>query len=554
MKHDFPELTKILLKEKLLTADQLSEALSQAKQTNRKLTEIIVGHGIATEQQILKVLSKSLDLPLTNLDPAIVDTNVVNLITKDLAQKCNAIPFFRFENDLSVAFSDPFNIFAIDAIAKATQCRINIVLASSADIQRAIDRFYSLARSVGEVVKNLEPTPDRLIETVVSSDPAETGAVKVVNLIMNQAIKMGVSDIHLEPDENTFRVRYRVDGVLQEVSRLPKSLQSEVAARVKIMAELDIAQRRLPQDGRFEHKIKGRDIDCRVSTLPTVWGEKIVLRLLDKKSVQVRLHTLGFQEDTYKRWRSLIHKPNGIVLITGPTGSGKTSTLYASLSEISSIEKNIVTVENPVEYNLPLINQVQINEKAGLTFATALRSILRQDPDIVMVGEIRDQETAEIAIRAALTGHLVFSTLHTNDSAGAIIRLVDMGIEAFLVASSIISVLSQRLIRRICTHCKSETPLSPELIEALQSQVELPKKVFKGNGCAHCNLTGYLGRTAVHELIVVDDDIRRMIVKGASGTDIFKAAQEKGTRSLRQDAYQRALIGETTLEEVLRIT
>ena len=556
LKTDFRELPQLLVREKLLTEAQLAAAASQAKLSGRKLTEVILAEGVASEAEILKALGKALELPLTDLDPTVVDVTAVNLIPKELAQRCNAIPFFRFENDLSVAFSDPFNIFAIDAIAKATKCRISIVLATAADIQAAIDRFYSLDRSVGAVVQEIEPAPEPDEATIhaAMTREADSGAVKVVNLILQQAIKMGVSDIHIEPDAATVRVRYRLDGVLQEVSQLPKSLQPEVAARIKIMAEMDIAQKRLPQDGRFDQMVAGREVDCRISTLPTVWGEKLVLRLLDKGSVRVHLDDLGFQEDTYRRWLSLIHKPNGIVLITGPTGSGKTTTLYASLSEINSVEKNVTTVENPVEYSLPRINQVQINEKAGLTFANALRSILRQDPDIIMVGEIRDQETASIALRAALTGHLVFSTLHTNDSAGAIIRLIDMGMEAFLVAASVIGVVSQRLIRRICEKCKVETALPDDFLEHFKVEGEPPQHLYRGLGCANCNLTGYAGRTAVHELIVMDDEIRRMIVRGGNSADILQSAQHKGTRNLRQDAYQRVARGETTLEEVLRNT
>ena len=521
---------------------------------------MLIEKGWLTEDQLADVLSEKFNIPRVRVDSYTLDPAIINTIPVDLARRYKVIPLFRVEDTLTVAMADPLDIFAIDALRQATGLRIQEVIATESDIEKAIDRYYSTRDSMDQVVRDLGKEVETLdleknVDELAAKGAEDAAVVKLVNLILSQAVREGTSDIHIEPDEDIFRVRYRVDGILHEVLTPPKGLHAMVISRIKILADLDVSERRLPQDGRFRIHYDGRDIDVRVNTLPTVQGEKAVLRILDKGKGILRLEDMGFDEDTLIQFRESFHKSEGLVLITGPTGSGKTTTLYAVLNELNSPEKNIVTVENPVEYRLPRVNQVQVNPAIGLTFAAGLRAILRQDPDIVLIGEIRDRETAEIAVRASLTGHLVLATLHTNDAPGAVPRLMDMGIDPFLVASSLQAVLAQRLVRRICSHCKIEVKPEPIVWSRFAPGHPYPTKpLARGKGCRECRKTGYKGRTGLYELLVVTDEIRQAILAGASGDEIARLARKHGLRKLREDGIRKVLEGVTTIDEVLRVT
>jgi type IV pilus assembly protein PilB len=557
MRFSHSQLGQILLEKGLISKENLAHALELQRKNGKKLGRILVEQNWVSDSVLTAALSEKLKIPQVQLNPEMIDTEVIKTFPRDFAVKHRVIPIYKIENDLTVAMADPTDIFAIDSIRELTKCRMHPVIAAESEIDAAVNRFYSVHDSVREVIKDLDEEDIEHRETEVQeigdsvNDPA---VIRLVHLIVTQAVKQGASDIHVEPGEQALRIRYRIDGVLREVSQPPKNLQAMIAARIKIMSNLNISEKRLPQDGRFRINVDKRNVDVRVSTLPTVWGEKAVLRILDKGNVLVELDRLGLSEENLKKWRSIIRRPEGILLITGPTGSGKTSTLYAVLNEINSVEKNIITVEDPVEYEFPLINQVHVNEKAGLTFANALRAILRQDPNIIMIGEMRDRETAEIGIRSALTGHLVLSTLHTNSAAGALTRLVDMGIEPFLVSSSIIGILAQRLIRKICAKCIEPlavdklSPKSREIVEAHG------KPIYHGRGCSECNGAGYRGRTGIHELLLINHDIERMIMRQESSEAIHQAAKAHGMKDLRSDGLERAFAGITTLDEVFRVT
>jgi type IV pilus assembly protein PilB len=557
MRLSHTQVGQILLEKGLITRQQLAHALDLQRQNGKKLGHILMEQNVVSDSALTAALSEKLKIPQVQINPETIDTAVINTFPRDFAVKHRAIPIYKIENDLTVAMADPTDIFAIDSIRELTKCRMHPVIATESEIDAAINRFYSFHDSVREVIKNLdeEDFGRREIEVQEVADSVNDPAViRLVHLVLTQAVKQGASDIHVEPSEHALRIRYRIDGVLREVSQPPKDLQAMIAARIKIMANLNISEKRLPQDGRLKISVDKRSVDVRVSLLPTVWGEKVVLRILDKGRMLLDLDHLGLSDENLKMLRALVRRPEGILLITGPTGSGKTSTLYAVLNEIDSAEKNIVTVEDPVEYLFPSINQVQVNEKTGLTFAAALRAILRQDPNIIMIGEMRDQETAEIGIRSALTGHLVLSTLHTNSACGALTRLVDMGIEPFLVSSSIIGILAQRLVRKICPNCRTPlaldglSPKSRELAEARG------KTLYHGRGCAACSGAGYQGRTGIHELAVIDHDIERMIMRRESSEAIHKAAVARGMKTVRSDGLERAFAGITTLDEVFRVT
>jgi type IV pilus assembly protein PilB len=483
----------------------------------------------------------------------VITREIVATIPVALAERYQIIPLKKEGRRLTLAMVDPTNFFAIDDARMASGCEVEPVIAAEREIMRAISQYYGVNDLVEKAVNQLKPEEAVAMSQVQTADDAPI--IGIVNSLFSQAVRERASDIHLEPQEKTLRVRFRIDGVLREVASFTRDIQAAIVSRIKITGGMDISERRLPQDGRIKITEAGRDIDIRVSTLPTILGEKVVMRILDKQTVILDVGKLGFSADNLQIFRRLYTQSYGMILVTGPTGSGKTTTLYSTLGEINTISKNTITVEDPVEYRLDGINQVQVNPKAGLTFALGLRSILRQDPNIVMVGEIRDTETADIAIRAALTGHLVLSTLHTNDAPGAITRLIDMGIEPFLAASSILGVLAQRLVRRICQECKtSYTPVHDSLERLfLGVAPEQPLTLHQGTGCTACGFTGYKGRMGIHEVMPVTPAIRELITKRASADEIAIEAKDQGMLSMRQDGISKALAGHTTVEEVMRV-
>ncbi len=577
-KQDMPtQIGELLVKENLITADQLEAALKQQRQSGGRLGSILISLGFVEDDDITSLLSRKYGVPSINLAYFEIDPAVIKLIPAEVAQKYMVVPLSRVGSTLTVASVDPTNVFAMDDIKFMTGFNVEPVVATEASISEALDKYYGTPHSIelkrvyDEIVHGdkdgvdldleageddeQELTTDQLLR---SSEDAPI--IKLVNLILSDSLKKGASDIHVEPYEKDFRVRFRVDGILYNVMSPPLRLRDAITSRIKIMSKMDISEKRLPQDGRIKIRttISGRkkEIDYRVSTLPTLFGEKIVLRILDRDTLPLDMSKLGFEEVSLKRIEEAILKPYGMVLVTGPTGSGKTSTLYSALNRLNTPETNIMTAEDPVEYNFRGINQVQIREQIGLTFAAALRSFLRQDPNIILVGEIRDFETAEIAIKAALTGHLVLSTLHTNDAPSTISRLLNMGIEPFLVATSVHLICAQRLIRKICPECRAEikTPLQA-LVNAGFSQEEAKNiQTFKGEGCKTCNGTGYKGRVGMYEVMQISEDIQELILVGASAREIRRKAMEEGMLSLRQSGLAKIKAGMTTLDEVLRET
>jgi type IV pilus assembly protein PilB len=551
-------LGEMLIAEGLLSRDQLEQGLTEQKLHGGRIGAILKALGFVKEDDIIKVLGKQMGIQHLTLTSVIIDPQVVKIIPEALARRHQAVPVFEKEKTLTLAMVDPLNVFAIDDIQQATGMKIQPVVSTEGDVLKAIDRHYSVTSTMQEAVREADVQGygtvelNQVIDLQRISD--DTPVIKLVNTMIAQAVREGASDIHIEPDAEVLRIRYRVDGLLHEVMTPPRNLQAGVTSRIKIMADLDIAEKRIPQDGRIQMKVGEKDIDIRLATLPTIFGEKIVMRLLNKESLLLGLEQLGFSPESLKKFRKMITRPYGLLLVTGPTGSGKTTTLYSVLSSINSLERNIITIEDPVEYQIKMINQVQVNPKVGITFANGLRSILRQDPDIIMVGEIRDRETATIAIQAALTGHLVFSTLHTNDAAGAISRLIDIGIEPFLVASSLIGIVGQRLVRKICKHCiQSYTP-TPDLLKSLGVGERKEITFMKGAGCQNCRGTGYSGRIGLFELMVLDESIRNLVVSKTSINGIRIAAREAGFVGLREEGLLKALKGVTSLEEVLRVT
>lgn len=550
-------LGEMLIAEGLLSKEQLERALTEQKQHGGRIGSILKGLGFVTEEDIIKVLGKQLGIQHVVLANVIIDPDLLKVIPETLARRYQVMPISKRDKALTVAMVDPLNVFAIDDIRRLAGLDIHPVVSTEGDLLKAIDRFYSSKPTMEEAARDMDmegygqTTGEQVVDLEKIAD--DTPVIKLVNTMIMQAVRDGASDIHIEPDQDLLRIRYRVDGMLHEVMSIPKHLHAGVISRIKIMADLDISEKRVPQDGRIQMRIGEKDIDLRLSTLPTIFGEKIVMRLLDKSSIKLGLGEIGFSSDTFKRFSGMIRRPYGLILVTGPTGSGKTTTLYAALNSINSIDKNIITIEDPVEYQLKVVNQVQVYPKVGVTFATGLRSILRQDPDIIMVGEIRDRETATIAIQAALTGHLVLSTLHTNDAAGAIVRLVDMGAEPFLVASSLLCVVAQRLIRRICPRCKKAyQPPNDLLISLGVKKVDI--SFMKGEGCQECRSTGYAGRDGIYELLAIDEGIRNLIVSKASSSAIRSQAISNGFVTLRAEGIKKALKGQTTVEEVLRVT
>jgi type IV pilus assembly protein PilB len=557
-------LGDMLVKATLITREQLNQALQQQQTAGGRIGTNLVKLGFISEDDITSFLSRQYGVPSINLSHFEVDGSVIKLIPSEIAQKHQVIPINRTGNILTVAMADPSNIFAIDDVKFMTGFKIEPVVAAETSIKNAINKYYDSAGMVEDIMKTFD---DKDVEALKDDEDgvnaAELGkaaedapVVKLVNLILTDAIKKSASDIHIEPYEKSFRVRYRIDGVLYDVMQPPLRLRAAITSRVKIMAQLDIAERRLPQDGRIKIKMGGREMDYRVSTLPTLFGEKVVLRLLDKGNLQLDMTKLGFGPEALVDFESGLLLPYGMVLVTGPTGSGKTTTLYSALNRLNTIDTNIMTAEDPVEFNLAGINQVQTKAEIGLTFAAALRSFLRQDPDVIMVGEIRDYETAEIGVKAALTGHLVLSTLHTNDAPSTISRLLNMGVEPFLVSASTNVIVAQRLARRICQSCKEILPVpGPALVNVGFSPEEAKTlKPCKGKGCMACSETGYKGRVALYEVMLIKDNIKEAILQGASAMELRELGRKNGMQTLREAGLQKIREGMTTVEEILRVT
>jgi len=551
------QLGSLLIARGLLDPEQLELALDEQQRTHRSLGRVLIERGLVSEAGLVSTLASQLGLDYVDLSDHPVDAAAATLISDSLARRYQALPIGWDDDRLVVAMADPSNVFAVDDIRTITGAEIRMVVATRETILGAIDKYHRLdsdAESISaQAASAFEADDDLLaVREVIEDAPI----VKLVNLLITQAVQDRASDIHIEPSENDLRVRYRIDGVLHEVMRPPKNIQAGIISRLKIMADINIAERRVPQDGRISAQIGGRSIDLRVATLPTVFGEKVVMRILDKSTALLRLDDLGFLPANRDRFERSYSKPYGTILVTGPTGSGKSTTLYATLNIVNDESKNVITVEDPVEYRLAGINQVQVNTKAGLTFAAALRSILRSDPDIVLVGEIRDRETATIAIEAALTGHLVLSTLHTNDAASTPTRLVEMGVEPFLVASALDCIVAQRLARRLCTKCRhGYTPSMGELIAAGWGEEDLSELpvVFSPVGCQACGKTGYQGRFALHEVLTVTEDVERLIVEREHSEDIKKLAIAQGMLTLRQAGLTQVRSGLTSIEEILRV-
>jgi type IV pilus assembly protein PilB len=550
------QLGDILLDGGLVTADQLHASLGDADTDGRSLGRVLVDRGVLTESQLVAALATQIGLPFVDLGEHPVDVLAVSLVPGAVCRRHLAMPVGFEDGKLLVAMADPANVFAVDDIRSLTGKDLKPVVATRSDVAAAIDRYYRADSDLDDLSSAMDAADDGDDLAKVREVVEDAPIVKYVNLLITQAIQDRASDIHLEPTEHDLRVRFRIDGVLHEVMRSPRAIQSGVISRLKIMADIDIAERRIPQDGRLSVSTPAGKVDLRVATLPTVWGEKVVMRILDNTTARLDLTDLGFTDENFARYSESFTKPYGMILVTGPTGSGKSTTLYATLNIVSRPEVNVITVEDPVEYRLPGINQVQTNAKAGLTFASALRSILRSDPDVVLIGEIRDHETANIAIEAALTGHLVMSTLHTNDAPSAVTRLTEMGIEPFLVGSAVDAVLAQRLARRLCSKCKEAYTPTPQALLAARfpwaDGAELPE-LFRPVGCSVCAKTGYKGRLALHEVMAVTEEVERLAVERAPTATIAQVARSQGMRTLRQDGLHKVALGVTSLDEILRV-
>jgi type IV pilus assembly protein PilB len=570
-------LGEILLKDNLITPDQLKQALDHQKENGGRLGNSLVKLGFLSDDDVTAILSRQYGVPSINLGYFEVDPNITKLIPVETATKYQVLPLSRVGSSLTLAMVDPTNVFAMDDIKFMTGFNIEPVVASEAAILEAIKKHYGSIedaerkKELEEIVSFIDEGQTETLELQADEEGAlnleqlekaaeEAPVIKLVNYIMTDAVKRGASDIHMEPYEKEYRIRYRIDGILQNMMNPPFKLRDAITSRVKIMSKLDISEKRLPQDGRIMIKMtkdgKKKALDFRISVLPTLHGEKIVMRLLDKENLRLDMTKLGFEQESLDKFMKAIFKPYGMVLVTGPTGSGKTNTLYSSISQLNKADTNILTAEDPVEFQLPGINQVQMKEQIGLNFAVALRSFLRQDPNIILVGEIRDFETAEIAIKAALTGHLVLSTLHTNDAPSTISRLMNMGIEPFLVATSVHLICAQRLTRKVCQECKVVEELSPQLLVDAGYTPEEAKttKVYKGAGCPTCGNKGYKGRIGLYEVLEITDELRELIMVGASAMELRKKAMEQGMISLRRSGLIKCAAGVTTLEEVFRET
>jgi len=549
-------LGDILVKNGIIDEDKLFKALDLQRTTGQKLGATLITQGWITEEQLSTVLEEQYQIPYVDINNIYIDPKVPKLISEGLARKHMVIPIKLENNVITVAMVDPLDMIAKDDVRLITGMEINPVICSQSDIAKAVNRYYDASEKAEKAVEDFKSqigfTEDD--EETEDADVTNSPMVRLVNTIIAQAVKSKASDIHIEPYERTVRIRYRIDGELREMMTPAKATHSAIVTRIKILGKMNISEKRIPQDGRVETVIEGIPIDMRISILPTVYGEKIVIRLLDRNSLVVQKEDLGFTDHNLDMLEKIMKVPEGIILVTGPTGSGKTTTLYSLLKELNKETKNIITVEDPVEYRLEGINQVQVNVKAGLTFASGLRSILRQDPDIIMVGEIRDSETAEIAVRAAITGHIVLSTIHTNDTTSTISRLEDMGIENYLVSSSVVGILAQRLVKKVCNKCKVGHLATYDELHLLGLPEDTELELFHGTGCNACNHSGYSGRTAIHEVLVVDREIRNMISSGQSIDTIKRRAIEKGLTTLNATCRELVRQGVTTLEEMNRMT
>ncbi|MFW5872924.1 MAG: type II secretion system ATPase GspE, partial [bacterium] len=559
-------LLDVLINKKIIKGDDIAEIRKKQREKGTSIQAIILQMGIIKKTEMMELLSREIGIPYIDLDGKTYDPSVVAMIPEDISRKHHLVTIGKKNDKLIVAMSNPLDVYTQDEMKIRTGYEIEPYLAFSDDISKVLDSVFGITENWDEMMSEIDSLPVSAVEeetedTEISRSVSESNEgpiISLVNLIMIRAIKEGASDIHIEPyGDKSLKVRYRIDGVLHEIMSPPRRLHMAIISRIKIMSNMNIAERRLPQDGRIKVQVHGREVNFRVSTIPAVNGESAVLRILDPSQIMLDLKSIGFSKYNREKYQELIEKPNGILLVTGPTGSGKSTTLYATLNILNSTEKKIMTIEDPVEYRLDGINQLQAKPKIGLTFASGLRSFLRQDPDIMLVGEIRDRETAEIAIQSALTGHLVLSTLHTNDAPSSIVRLVDMGIEPFLISSSVMGVIAQRLVRKICPYCKKEIPVNDEIKKIMEEFNIDPSemKLFHGEGCQHCKGTGYKGRTAIFELMVINDSIREMIYKNATLSEIRETAIKKnGMVTLKEDGLNNIIQGVTTIEEVLRTT
>jgi type IV pilus assembly protein PilB len=557
------QVEQLLLERGQINAEQLAQAQSVALQTpGKSIAQILLGMSAASEPDVLAALAETLGLPFESVQAPQVDPAAFAMLTTDYIRRRLVLPIRREGKTLVIGMPDPNNVFLLDEVRRRTRCELKVVVVTTTDINRVCETISTDAVNVevDKIIKDMAEDDVQLVEAVKEdvTDLAKIGSespiIRFVNYVVFDAIKQGASDIHIEPKEKELKVRYRIDGLLFEAMNPPKSMHAAVVSRLKIMANLDIAERRLPQDGRIRAVVHSRKVDLRVSTIPTASGEKCVLRILDNRSINVALEDMGFSEDALTIWHRQIDQPHGIILVTGPTGSGKTTTLYASLRCMDSNRLNISTVEDPIEYHLSAASQVQVHEKIGMTFSAALRALLRQDPDVVMLGEIRDAETARIAVQAALTGHLVLSTLHTNDAPASITRLINIGVEPYLISAAVNAILAQRLVRKICPHCKDEYHPSDEMREFLTLQGFTSETMWHGKGCDRCRKTGYLGRLGIFELLVMDDWLRDQVTRNPDVNQLRKLCRERGLVVLRDDGFQKVIKGQTTVDEVLRVT
>jgi type IV pilus assembly protein PilB len=559
-------LLNLLINKKLVSNKEIEDICQKQGENNFSIQRIILGAGIMNKKEMMQLLSEEIGVPYVDLEGKTFDPSIVAMLSEEISRKHNLVTIGKKKEKLIVAMANPLDVYTHDEIKIITGYEVEPYLAYSDDISKVLDSVYGITENLQQMIGEITSLPITAVEEEVEdmeitrsvTESHEAPVIALVNLIMLRAIKEGASDIHIEPSgDKHLKVRYRIDGILHDIMSPPKSLHMAIISRVKIMSNMNIAERRLPQDGRIKVQVHGREVNFRVSTIPAVNGESAVLRILDPAQIMLNLKSIGFSDNNLEKYQKLIEKPNGIILVTGPTGSGKSTTLYATLNILNSIEKKIMTIEDPVEYRLDGISQLQAKPKIGLTFAAGLRSFLRQDPDIMLVGEIRDKETAEVAIQSALTGHLVLSTLHTNDAPSSVIRLIDMGIEPFLISSSVIGVIAQRLVRKICPYCKKEAPVTDEIKAVLEEFNVSPGEIrlFYGEGCPHCKQTGYKGRTAVFELMVINEPIRELIYGHASLSEIRDAAIKKnGMVTLKEDGLLKIGAGITTMEEVVRAT
>ncbi len=556
---------QLLIQRGHLTPEQLDQAKGmQAKTPGKSVVQTLLTMNVSSEEQILSALAETLGIPFEKPEKAEVDEQAFGLLAPEYMRKVLIVPLrFDANKSLVVGMTDPNNVFLIDELRRKTKCDVKVVVITAADLNRVVEQITNSASDVkvDEIIKDMAEDEVQLVKDVKEDDVTdlekmgqESPVIRFVNYLIFDAIKQGASDIHIEPKEKQLKVRYRIDGILFDAMSPPHAMGPAITSRLKIMSNLDISERRLPQDGRIRAMVHGRKVDLRLSTLPTVNGEKVVMRILDNKSISVSLDDLGFSEDALKIWKHQIDMPHGIILVTGPTGSGKTTTLYASLRQMDAQKLNISTVEDPVEYHLGSVNQTQVHAKIDMTFSAALRALLRQDPDVVMLGEIRDKETAEIAVQASLTGHLVLSTLHTNDAPASITRLINIGVEPYLISAALNACLAQRLVRKICQHCKEPYVPSDEMRQFLTHQGFEADKTFKGKGCDRCRKTGYSGRLGIYEMLVMDDSMRDLVTANPDVTMLRKLCRERGLVTLRSDGFAKVLKGLTTVDEILRVT